>query len=106
MLRKCDILPLYNTKTNNVLEEFYIPLLSNCKEYKRVSAYFDSHILELYSSGIENIVLQNGHVFFIFSSESFFMISLLLIIFCGSKLFSSFSPSEDSIKFSFVSVSS
>ncbi len=69
MLRKCNILPLYNTKSNNVLEEFYIPLLSNCKEYKRVSAYFDSHILELYSSGIENIVLQNGHIYFIFSCE-------------------------------------
>ena len=69
MLRKCDILPLYNTKSNNVLEEFYIPLLSNCKEYKRVSAYFDSHILELYSSGIENIVHNNGHVYFIFSCE-------------------------------------
>lgn len=68
-LRANKFLPFYNSKENDIIEEFYIPALSNCSEYKRVSAYFDSNILSLYSAGIEHIVQNNGHIFFIFSSE-------------------------------------
>ena len=55
-LSDISFLPFYNSKINNVIDDFYVPALSNCKTYKRVSAYFDSKILELYSAGIENIV--------------------------------------------------
>ena len=68
-LQDISFLPFYNSKINNIIEDFYVPALSNCKVYKRVSAYFDSKILSLYSIGLENIIKQNGHIFFIFSSE-------------------------------------
>ena len=68
-LRANKFLPFYNSKENDIIEEFYIPALSNCSEYKRVSAYFDSNILSLYSTGIEHIVQNNGHISFVFSSE-------------------------------------
>ena len=61
--------PFYNSLSDDLLEDFYIPALSNATEYKRVSAFFDSNILSLYSIGIENIVLNKGHIKFIFSSE-------------------------------------
>ncbi len=68
-LKNIRFLPFYNSKTNNIIDDFYIPALSQCKIYKRVSAYFDSKIIDLYSVGLENIVKQNGHIYFVFSSE-------------------------------------
>ena len=68
-LKDIQFEPWYNSKEHNLIEEFYIPALSNAREYKRVSAFFDSNILGLYSVGIENIIATKGHVSFIFSSE-------------------------------------
>ncbi|HHX67950.1 MAG TPA: DEAD/DEAH box helicase family protein [Gallicola sp.] len=68
-MNKLDINPFYNSIKDNILLDFYIPVLSKTKIYKRVSAYFDSNIIALYSKGIENIVNQNGHIYFIFSNE-------------------------------------
>lgn len=61
--------PLYNSLRDNVVESFYEPALSECKLYKRASAYFDANILSLYSSGIENILKTNGRIRFIFSCD-------------------------------------
>lgn len=68
-LRQIHFSPYYNSDEQDVIEQFYVPALSNCTEYRRVSAYFDSHILSLYSAGIENIVAAGGHIFFIFSDS-------------------------------------
>jgi len=68
-LNTLKIKPFYNTLKDNIITDFYIPVLSRSKIYKRVSAYFDSNIFTLYSKGIENIVNNNGHIFFIFSKE-------------------------------------
>ena len=68
-LREKRFLPFYNSKENDIIEDFYIPALSNCTEYKRVSAFFDSNILSLYATGLENIVQKNGRVKFVFSNE-------------------------------------
>lgn len=64
-----DIKLLYNSLKDDVVNEFYIKTLSYFKYYDRVSAYFDSRILELYSIGIENIVKNNGKIRFIFSHQ-------------------------------------
>lgn len=69
MLKNLKIKPFYNSSTDNIITDFYNPVLSSCRLYKRVSAYFDSNILSLYSKGVENIVNNNGHIFFIFSNE-------------------------------------
>ena len=68
-LKDIHFKPVYNSTTDNILDEFYIPGLSSAKKYKRVSAYFDSNILSYYSRGIEQIVSKNGHIFFIFSHQ-------------------------------------
>jgi SNF2 family DNA or RNA helicase len=63
------IKPLYNSAKDNIISDFYNPVLSKTTEYRRVSAYFDSNIITMYSKGIEHIVDNNGHIYFIFSNE-------------------------------------
>lgn len=60
---------LYNSRKNDILKDFYIKNLTYYKYYDRVSAYFDSNILKLYSRGIHNIVNNNGRIRFIFSHD-------------------------------------
>ena len=68
-MKKLEIRPFYNSNKDHIISDFYIPVLSKSKTYKRVSAYFDSNIVSMYSKGIENIVKNNGHIYFIFSNE-------------------------------------
>lgn len=59
----------YNSYDNDVINEFYIKALSNASTYNRVSAYFSSKILALYSKGIEQIYIKGGKINFIFSQQ-------------------------------------
>ncbi len=68
-IRNCSVKPTYESKKDDILSSFYIPLLTNATYYKRVSAYFSSDILRFYSRGIEAIGLRNGSIKFIFSQE-------------------------------------
>lgn len=68
-LIKSVVKPIYISTQDNILDDFYLPLLSGAKVYKRVSAYFDSNILKHYSRGIENIISRNGKIYFIFSHQ-------------------------------------
>ena len=61
--------PLYNSLKDDVVDTFYEPALSRCCLYKRASAYFDANILALYSTGIENIVNNDGRIRFVFSCD-------------------------------------
>jgi len=67
--KSISIKPFYNSKIDDILNNFYIPILSNATIYKRVSAYFDSQILSHYAKGIEQIVIKKGHIQFIFSCQ-------------------------------------
>lgn len=69
MLTDHDFKPLYNSLRDDVVGSFYEPALSECKLYKRASAYFDSNILSLYSTGIENIIRNDGRIRFVFSCD-------------------------------------
>src|SRR5690554_5273232 len=68
-LNKYNFKSLYNSQSDDVLSEFYLPAMSNSISYDRISAYFDSKILKMYASGIENIYNNNGKIRFVFSSE-------------------------------------
>ena len=68
-LKEVSLKPLYNSKFDDVVKDFYNPVLSQALIYQRTSAYFDSNILKLYSKGIENIVSKHGHIFFLFSEQ-------------------------------------
>lgn len=65
-LRDIQFYSLYRKK-DDVLHNFYIPSLSESKVYKRVSAYFSSDVLKLYSKGLSSFVNENGKIKFIFS---------------------------------------
>lgn len=69
MLKNLKLKNLYNSKEDRLIDDFYIPSLSKAIKYDRISAYFDSKILRMYSSGIEELIKNNGKVRFIFSSE-------------------------------------
>ena len=68
-LKDVSLKPLYNSKTDDVISDFYNPVLSQAILYQRTSAYFDSNILKLYAKGITNIVANRGHIFFLFSEQ-------------------------------------
>lgn len=59
----------YNSYENDLVSEFYLKALSNAKYYDRVSAFFDSKILALYSTAIEKIYENNGKIRFVFSQQ-------------------------------------
>lgn len=59
----------YNSYDDDLINDFYIKALSSAENYDRVSAFFDSKILALYSKGIENIYKNNGKIRFIFSQQ-------------------------------------
>lgn len=63
------IKPTYESKKDDIINEFYIPLLTQANYYKRVSAYFSSEILKFYARGIEAIGLNNGKIQFLFSHQ-------------------------------------
>lgn len=65
-LRDVQFYSLYRKK-DDVLHNFYIPALSEAKVYKRVSAYFSSDVLKLYSKGLSSFVNVGGKIRFIFS---------------------------------------
>lgn len=59
----------YNSYENDLVSDFYIKALSNAKRYDRVSAFFDSKIIALYSTAIEKIYENDGKIRFIFSQQ-------------------------------------
>lgn len=59
----------YNSYEQDIIRDFYVPALSNALHYDRVSAFFDSKILALYSSGIEALYAHQGRIRFIFSQK-------------------------------------
>lgn len=69
-LSNIELKHTYNTYyDDNIIEDFYLKSLEHAKNYDRISAYFDSKIIALYSKGIENIYKNNGKIRFIFSYQ-------------------------------------
>jgi hypothetical protein len=69
MLKDHKFKSLYNSKIDSLIDDFYVPAMTNSIDYRRISAYFDSKILRMYASGIEIMYGKNGRVRFIFSTE-------------------------------------
>ena len=49
----------YKSKTDDIVHDFYIPVLSQARCYCRVSGYFSTAALNLVATGISNFV-ENG----------------------------------------------
>lgn len=64
-----DIKGSYNSLSNDIPREFYNPILAKSKEYKRVSGYFSSKALSLYSEGLDRLAENNGKMKLIISQD-------------------------------------
>lgn len=68
-LSDLKINPIYNSYSDDIIEDFYNKLFEYASHYDRACAYFDSKILALYAKGLEMIYKNNGKVRFIFSYQ-------------------------------------
>lgn len=50
----------YDSDNDDILNDFYIPVLSNAKKYYRLAGFFDSSTLASAASGMENFIKNNG----------------------------------------------
>jgi len=60
LLRNADIKFKYDSDKDNLVEEFYIPVLSNSIEYYRMSGYFSSSSLAISARGIADFIINGG----------------------------------------------
>jgi len=51
-----------NTSENDLVKEFFVPLLKNSVEYKRGVGFFSSEWFKVVSEGIINLVLNGGRI--------------------------------------------
>lgn len=61
-LKTIDIKPCYESGTDNLVEDFYIPVLSECKYYDRLAGFFSSTSLAIASRGISHFVKNGGKI--------------------------------------------
>ena len=55
-----DIKFKYDSDKDDIVNEFYIPVLSNSVEYYRMSGYFSSSSLAISARGIADLILNGG----------------------------------------------
>lgn len=68
MLRNKNFKIIYFTDVDNIQEDFYIPALKEAKMYKRVSGYFSSASLALFSEGLYELYKNGGKYFLLISN--------------------------------------
>ena len=62
-----NILPSYKTNRNDIVKEFYLPVLRKSVLYKRAVGFFSSTALVELSKGLAELVKQRGKIKFIVS---------------------------------------
>ena len=55
-----DFEPSYNSSKNDLVEEFYIPVLSEAVTYDRVTGFFNSQSLALAARGLKKFICNGG----------------------------------------------
>lgn len=60
MINNLQLKSIYSTDSDDIANDFYIPVLSEANSYKRVSGYFSSAALALFANGIEELVNNDG----------------------------------------------
>ena len=65
--RDLEIKTKYKSLSQDLLEDFYLPVLSRSKKYDRAVGYFSSDSLLLMIKGIRNLVRNNGYIRLIIS---------------------------------------
>lgn len=60
MLRESNWKPVYRTGKDDLLNDFYIKALKSAVSYDRAVGYFSSHMLAFASSGLSELIRNNG----------------------------------------------
>ncbi|MCW6159466.1 MAG: DEAD/DEAH box helicase family protein [Candidatus Micrarchaeales archaeon] len=60
--KKLELKIAYESGSDDVLSEFFIPILKESKLYKRVSAYYSSDSIRIISEGLATLIYNNGAV--------------------------------------------
>jgi len=60
--RELNLKIAYESNIDDVLGEFFIPVLKEAKSYKRVSAYYSSDSIRIISEGLATLVYNSGTV--------------------------------------------
>jgi len=61
-LKDINLKPVYYSDENNLLREFYIPVLSNSVKYDRIAGYFSSNSLAIAAKGIAAFIKAGGKI--------------------------------------------
>jgi len=61
-LKDCKIKKLYNSDKDNILVDFYIPVLSESYQYCRLAGYFSSNSLAIAAKGIAGLINNGGQI--------------------------------------------
>lgn len=61
-LQELLVKPVYYSDDTNLLFDFYIPVLSNSIEYKRIAGYFSSNALAIAAKGIADFIINGGRI--------------------------------------------
>jgi SNF2 family DNA or RNA helicase len=69
MFKNLNLNPIYSTYNNDIIEEFYNPILKEAIKFDRISAYFSSKALAFYSRGLEYFA-RHGYKYRIIISEN------------------------------------
>ncbi|MBU4535282.1 MAG: DEAD/DEAH box helicase family protein [Euryarchaeota archaeon] len=60
--RSLDLQISYDSEEDDILNKFYIPVLSNAKKYNRIVGFFNSSSLAAAAKGIKEFILNNGEM--------------------------------------------
>ena len=52
----------YDTIKDDVVGEFYVPVIKDARKYQRAVAYFESRILAIIASGLKDFILNDGRM--------------------------------------------
>lgn len=61
-LSKLELNPSYDSGVDNVLWDFYIPVLSKANQYDRIAGFFSSGVLAVAARGLEQFILNGGKI--------------------------------------------
>ena len=55
-----NLKPVYYSDEDDLLQDFYVPVLSNAVQYDRIAGYFSSNALAIAARGIANFIKNRG----------------------------------------------
>lgn len=60
ILKNLDLEISYDTDNDDIINDFFVPVLSNSIKYERIVGYFNSGSLSTLTNGIKQFILNNG----------------------------------------------